>query len=66
MKNRAEVAEKIDWEGGLVAALEYGLTENDMPEGDAELRATWTKLREGWEQLRPVVADIRKMLNIVT
>lgn len=44
MKTRAEVAEKIEWEGGYGAALEYGLKVDDMPEGDNVLRAAWGRL----------------------
>ena len=48
LNSRADVYRKVSWEGGLTAALEYGLTADDMPEGDDELREQWTKMRETW------------------
>lgn len=32
-----EFINKVDWEGGLFEAINYGLTENDLPE-DSKLR----------------------------
>lgn len=47
--SREDVLEKINHEGGLQAALEYGLTEDDMPGNDPELRSAWYFLRIAWE-----------------
>lgn len=48
-KTRREVVEFIHHEGGLQAALEYGITEKDMPQDDRELRSAWYFLRVAFE-----------------
>lgn len=45
---RADIAAKIDWEGGIWDALEYGLKTDDMPDGDTELRSAWADLRSAF------------------
>lgn len=51
-ENRQEVAGKIDWEGGILESLDYGLTEEDMPEGDTELREAWAELMAAFTYVR--------------
>ncbi len=38
-KTRDDVAAKVEWEGGLFDAMEYGIDVDDMP--DEELRIAW-------------------------
>ena len=41
-ENRQELADKIDWEGGLYDMLfGYGLSRHDLPKDDAELLAAF-------------------------
>jgi hypothetical protein len=42
-------AEKVDWEGGIVAALEYGLRPNDIDPADPD----GTDLRRLWGSCAP-------------
>lgn len=45
-KNRSQLAAKIDWEGGLVEMLlSYGLSEEDLPPNDQELREVFRRLK---------------------
>lgn len=37
-----EFEDKVDWEGGILEALVYGLTPEDAPEG--EFRQLWSDL----------------------
>lgn len=62
MQSRQEVSEKVSWEGGLSAALEYGLTEEDMPEGDIELRTAWRTMREAWLTTVPHFSRVENIL----
>lgn len=43
-ESRLDVAGKIDWEGGIFEALEYGIKASDMPESDQELTDAWQAL----------------------
>jgi hypothetical protein len=61
---RAEVRDKIEWEGGYVAALDYGLRVSDMPEGDTELRDAWDKLWAAYREMGPFVAAVEKLLDV--
>lgn len=45
-KNREEVLDKVEWEGGYFDALEYGLKTTDMPEGDDELISAWQAMQD--------------------
>jgi hypothetical protein len=46
-ESRAELAGKIDWEGGIHEMLfEYGLSDADLPEDDEELRLAAAKVFE--------------------
>lgn len=48
-KSRSDAFAFIAHEGGIQAALEFGITEADMPEDDAELISAWHFLRISWE-----------------
>jgi hypothetical protein len=62
---RQELAEKVEWEGGLDAALEYGLrSPGDMPVGDDELAEAWAKMQAAWEAYRKAVAPVAALLGI--
>lgn len=63
MKTRDEVREKVAWEGGLAAALEYGLTEEDMPEGDSELRKAWRRLRNAFLVAEELGQDVERLIG---
>jgi hypothetical protein len=63
LKSRHEVAAKVEWEGGLVAALELGLRADDMPEGDMELREAWKRMRMAWELAVVLGSDVERMLG---
>lgn len=57
--SRQELANKIDYEGGLCeAAFGYGIDADDMPEGDTELFEAWKRL----DACRPVIDAVSKLL----
>lgn len=46
-----EFVAKVEGEGGIESALDYGLHEDDLPDEAEELKAAWKELREAWESL---------------
>jgi len=62
-KNRAEVTNKVDWEGGISGALEYGLTVDDMPPGDTELRDAWKRLEAAWKAFDAIETEVYALLD---
>ena len=61
-ENREAVAAKIDWEGGMDSALEYGIDEGDMPEGDMELIDAWRTMRKAWELYSSLAGRVQDLL----
>lgn len=62
-RTRQEVAEKIDCEGGTAEAVAYGLTVDDMPPGDSELRAAWARLEEAHLPFEQAVDAVNDLLD---
>jgi hypothetical protein len=56
------LAQKIRWEGGLMAALEYGIRPEDI--ADKDLADLWTQLRNGYRQLSPLLAEASARLKV--
>lgn len=61
--DREQVRDKVEWEGGITEALNYGLTVDDMPDGDAELREAWAKLIDAYAGLEPLEQAVYALLN---
>jgi hypothetical protein len=61
-EDRQELSTKIDYEGGIFDALQYGITSADMPEGDTDLTAAWNILDVAWVQARAAAAAVEKLL----
>jgi hypothetical protein len=62
-KDRAAVAAKVEWEGGVMDALDYGIHAVDMPVGDKELIAAWTALENAFNALQPHADAVESMLE---
>lgn len=60
-------AEKVQWEGGIVEALDYGLTPDHIDPNDpagSELRRLWTELHTLWRtQMAPLVERIDSIID---
>lgn len=51
-----ELIDKIEWEGGILAALDYGLGPEDLDEdADPQFRSLWLDLCAAWTKLDPVM-----------
>jgi hypothetical protein len=62
-ESRAALAGKIDWEGGIIEALDYGIKTADMPEGDTVLAAAWERLAAAHALMRLLTGDVERMLD---
>jgi hypothetical protein len=62
-----DFAQKVEWEGGIVDALEYGLHATDLdPDDEASkpLRAAWAALEAVYrEQYRPAESRVSELLD---
>lgn len=47
-ESRADLASKIEWEGGILDAVDYGIRAEDMPEGDVEMAEAWHELEDAY------------------
>ena len=62
----ADFAAKVEWEGGVEGALEYGLKHTDLDPGDesvAELRAKWRELEEIYGELEALSDEAARILD---
>lgn len=62
-ENRADVAAHVDWEGGVLAAVDEGTTGDHMPEGDVELTAAWDALTDSYAATDDAADAVRKLLE---
>lgn len=58
----AEVLDKIEWEGGFLEALCYGLRIEDMP-NNLDLRVKWEEARGLMKQLEALEPQIVALLQ---
>ncbi len=61
--SREDLAAKIEWEGGILEAVDYGITTEMMPEGDAELTEAWNKLATAYHEMAPFADAVEKLLE---
>jgi hypothetical protein len=53
---------KIEWEGGIVSALEYGLKADDLADKNSELYARWAVLEQKWASFQKLIPGIESLL----
>lgn len=56
-----DFAAKVEWEGGVIDALDYGLKPEDAPEG--ELRDPWQQAYDLFQQMEPITDRIGALLD---
>lgn len=55
---------KIEWEGGAIEALEYGLRASDIdPTEDSNIRGAWERLEDLYEQMKPSVDEMQRLIE---
>ena len=62
MMTEKEFANKIEWEGGIIGALEYGLKHTDLEDQVSMLAARWRYLDEKWAELQPAIKQVEAEL----
>jgi hypothetical protein len=60
--DRIRLALKVEWEGGVLAALEYGIRATDIE--DAEIRVAWETVERAYRALTPLVDRLRILLEL--
>lgn len=60
---RADVFGKVDWEGGIDEVQRYGLSLEDLPEDDHELREAWQAMADAWAVYQPLSDKVYIMLE---
>lgn len=55
------LAERVEWEGGVIEALEYGIHSGDID--DPEVATVWRRMEQLWLELRPAVRQIERTLD---
>jgi hypothetical protein len=60
--NRDGLAQKIRWEGGLLAALDYGIKARDI--ADPELAALWRRLERAYARMAPLLDQAADELGV--
>jgi len=58
---REELRDKINWEGGIFSAVEYGILTKDVP---PELRETWEQLLTAYTSFSSAASVIESELDI--
>jgi hypothetical protein len=62
-ESREAVAGKIEWEGGIFEALDYGIKTEDMPEGDTELAEAWRDLAVAYASASVLADKVQALLD---
>lgn len=58
-----EFASRVDWEGGVLGALLYGLRSEDLSNADPALRTAWQSLEVAWDSFQPWLAKVQAQLD---
>ena len=62
-EDREALAAKVSWEGGILEALDYGITTEMMPEGDTELTEAWAKLEASFRETSRLADAVEKLIE---
>ena len=62
-EDRAAVAGKIEHEGTIWDALQWGIRASDMPEGDHELQVRWARLETAFQAASDAWDAVEKLLD---
>lgn len=59
--DRRLLAHKVNWEGGILAALQYGIRSDQI--GDPALAKRWAAIEELYRDLMPRVSELERDLR---
>jgi hypothetical protein len=57
-----DLSRKIRWEGGILAALDYGIRAADV--ADPEVRKLWARLERSYRTLEPLLDEAADRLGV--
>jgi excisionase family DNA binding protein len=60
--DRALLASKVRWEGGILATLEYGIRSDEI--ADPLLAEAWQRLEVLYDQIRPLLRHMALLLSV--
>lgn len=62
--SEGDFAAKVDYEGGVISALRYGLSWTDLENPESELAQTWKRIEQVWdEQMDGLVEHAGRLLD---
>jgi hypothetical protein len=59
--SRRDLADKCEWEGGVYAAIEYGIKHDDVP---LIISHAWKKAEDLFDELSPLLDEISAYLDV--
>jgi hypothetical protein len=62
-ESREALASKIEWEGGVLESVDYGIRVEDMPEGDTELAELWADLVVAYQKADGLATKVHAILE---
>jgi hypothetical protein len=62
-KSMKEFIEKVDWEGDIMSAIMFGVTEYDIPEDDTDRGRRLFQLWEEATTFQPTLDEIQSILD---
>jgi hypothetical protein len=62
-ESREALAAKIEWEGGVLESVDYGIRVEDMPEGDTELAELWAELVPAYQKADELASKVHTLLE---
>jgi hypothetical protein len=62
----SDFAGKVDWEGGVIDALDYGLHEDDLYAGkNSPLYKPWQKVRKAYAKVVDDIEELQDMIDVI-
>lgn len=62
-ESRERLASKIEWEGGVLESIDYGITTDMLPEGDTELAELWAEMVPAYEKAAALADKVHALLE---
>lgn len=61
--NINDLIEKIEWEGGIAGALDYGFAEIDDYDVPDDLKDAWAEMSDVWDEFESQRMIVQELLN---
>lgn len=58
-----EFAAKVQWEGGVLDALEYGLRSTHLDDSNPALKGGWMELETLWMNFEPLLVGVEVLIE---